>query len=225
MKSTAQLHSKKFVSHLRGVTETKGYRCFSTFNYEAYQNEHRFPFGSLEVVNDEYLAPLQNINYDFNAQTQLILIPLVGAFDFKGLNTNGFVHSEQIQLLNAQKSSSLSISNPYSENWINYLQLRIKTAENPQKIDFNYNSKNTLQTIYTSNEIRITTGFFDSKAETVYRLKEKENGLFAITLNGAFEIENRLMENRDALCVKNSEEIDIEALTHQSIILLLELKL
>lgn len=225
MKSFAQYPSKKYIADLRGFKEEKGYRCLSTFNYEAYQNEHRNPFGTLLVVNDEYLAPLHKISYFFEADLTIILIPLVGAIDFNSANAKGFVHIQQIQLLHVKKNETLTFENPYGNEWINFLQIRVNENLSNAILNFDYNPINSLQTVYSTPEIIISTGMFDSKAEQEYVLQNNNNGLFAMTLNGAFEAEFRLLENRDALCIWDFKKIEMESLTHNGIILLLEIKL
>lgn len=49
------------------------------------------------------------------------------------------------------------------------------------------------------------------------------NGLFVYVINEVFEFENLLLEIRGGLSLKNRKQIEIEALSENAIILLLEL--
>ena len=44
-------------------------------------------------------------------------------------------------------------------------------------------------------------------------------------IHGAFEVENRLLESRDGLAIWNTDRIELEALSNEAILLLLEIKL
>lgn len=44
-----------------------------------------------------------------------------------------------------------------------------------------------------------------------------------MALNGAFEFEDRLLETMDALCIRNSVNLEFQALTYNAIILLIEI--
>lgn len=219
--------SKKIVNQFRGVIQTKHYQCLSTFNYEAYQMEHTQPFGKLCVVNDEYLSAKSYQEFVFNNDLQVLLIPLIGAVDFNINNTpDDFVHINQVQLLSVKKNDTLKISNPYENNFVNFLQLHIKSNQlTTQTLAFNVELKNKLQTIFTSADFNISIGIFDSKQEDVYQLQNNNNGIFAYVMNGAFEYEGRLLENRDGICIWNENLAEFESLSFNGILLVLEVNL
>lgn len=162
MNQPEQAISKKFVSQLRGLQSLDGYYCFSTFNYENYQIESRESFGMIEVVNEEKLSPQNRHSYSIATNCHILLIPLVGALDFESEYTQGFVHADQVACVNLLKDSCFTISNPYTNDWVSYLQIRM-TGHHPEAhFDFCPPCKNELQLLCKSNSYSVTMGLFDS---------------------------------------------------------------
>lgn len=223
MKNFEKFPSLKYIADLRGVIEKENYRCFSTFNYKAYQEEHRLPFGMLHVVNDEYLAPGSSQEYSFDEDGVVLLIPILGAVDYQIADVIDFIHTNQLQILKIRRGDSLKISNPYSDYWVNFLKIHIQSSTlEHQKIDFELKP---IFPIFSSNDLTVHIGIFDTKQEGEYILENKKKGIFVMPLNGAFEFENRLLENRDALCIWNFDKVAYESLPHQGILLVLEVNL
>lgn len=65
-------------------------------------------------------------------------------------------------------------------------------------------------------------GIFDGREEGNYVLKQKNNNIFGMVINGAFEFQNRLLETRDALLIWDIEELEFEALSEDALILFFE---
>ncbi len=54
-------------------------------------------------------------------------------------------------------------------------------------------------------------------------MKSSANSLYTFIVDGAFEIEGRLMHARDGLALWNTEKIELEALSNNAIVVVLEL--
>ena len=63
------------------------------------------------------------------------------------------------------------------------------------------------------------------REDGVYSLKNPQNGVFVFVIEGAFEVQNRLLEPRDGLAISAVEAIEFEALSNNAIILFLEIKI
>lgn len=66
-------------------------------------------------------------------------------------------------------------------------------------------------------------GIFDSRKEGFYQLSNTENSIFGMVLNGAFEFQNRLLHNRDALVISDIELLEFESLSQDSLIIFFEI--
>lgn len=70
---------------------------------------------------------------------------------------------------------------------------------------------------------RISLGLFTGRSETVYMPVQKQPTITtAFVLQGAFEPEGRLLHKADALSVYNAPTLEMEALSNQAILLLIE---
>jgi redox-sensitive bicupin YhaK (pirin superfamily) len=69
----------------------------------------------------------------------------------------------------------------------------------------------------------VSIGKFSGRAETTYKLTSENSGLFVFVIEGAFELEGRLLHARDGLALWEIKEVELEALSNDAIILLIEL--
>jgi len=226
----ALIPGKIYLADQRGLTETASLRRQSTFNFEKFYSEHKAPSGNLFICNDEYLAPGKLSFFLSKADSYQIFIPITGGIDIVQGGKEFSIKTGQIQILNLGKGEVLDISNPYPEDTVNYLQLGILTdlfllrpSEMLFEFDFEKNQNNLIDIIaHPKLPFRLTAGFFAGRAETIYQMKRSEHNFFAFIIDGAFEIEGRLMHARDGLALWDLENVALEALSNNAIILTLE---
>lgn len=89
-----------------------------------------------------------------------------------------------------------------------------------EQMDFT--SSNVLFPVSQVLEIPNFTGIYDGRAQGIYNLKEPGKALFVMVLNGAFEFQNRLLENRDALLLWDIDNVDYEALSEDALLFIME---
>lgn len=226
---------KIFPAAERGHTETQGFRSFTTFNFGHYQHEHKKPFGPLYVLNDETLAGGGSIRLAVEEDTLVLLLPLVGCIETTGKKGEQlYIEAGQVQLLFQQAGSEVNIRNPYDEELVNYLQVWIRYSSSQKRpgntFSFNIDCRKSklVQLFPTIQEegffLNAVIGKLGGREEAVYQLSSAENAVMAFVIQGALELENRLLENRDGLVLWNTTQIEMEALSNDAIVLLLELK-
>ncbi|WP_250255720.1 hypothetical protein [Chryseobacterium sp. Marseille-Q3244] len=97
--------------------------------------------------------------------------------------------------------------------------------------ELQYHSKNELNFGLKNNIFRISEtlsqpnfiGLYNGRAEGFYALQHSENSIFGMVISGAFEFQNRLMENRDAIVLWGIHELEFEALSEDALILFIEI--
>ena len=223
-----------YLNDERGHTELNGFRSFNTFNFGTYQREHKTPFGSLCVVNDDTLAGEKSIQLTVEEDMDVLLLPVVGAITY---NDNGghstIIEAGECQVFAAPKGTSYTIANPYEEELVNFIQVWIKrppapTDGWPQVYSFDLNEhKDQVLVIHTdaAAAIKYSIGKYTGRHESVYTLSDTGNGLFVFVIEGAFEVQYRLLHARDGLALWEVEEVEWEALYNDAIILVLEFPL
>jgi redox-sensitive bicupin YhaK (pirin superfamily) len=226
---TLQSEATIFLADQRGCSQTDWFRSFHTFNFGAYQAENREPFGTLRVFNDDTLAAEKSLKMQLDENTDVILLPLVGAIEYRNsLGETGFIEAGQVQVFSAAKGMEYEVMNPYSDELVNFLQIWISgqkeqfTAKIIQN-SFDFEDKNQLLPLFSTQE-RGMIGQFGGREEGVYTVQHPDtHGVFVFVIEGAFEVQNRLLHPRDGLSLTHVAEIEFEALSNDAILLILEI--
>jgi hypothetical protein len=226
-----QTEAQIYLASLRGHFQTENFRSLRTLNFEDYFAEGREPFGNLLVFNDETLLAECGHELKVNEACQVILLPLVGAIEIKsGENEGQFVNSGEALILNPRPNGSYMITNPYPDEAINYLQIRLGNAGSFQKNEvtltrFHFSYNNTLQSVWNAEDGRrnVFVGQYKGREEGVFLTSRENSSVFIFIIQGAFEVQNRLLEARDALSIRGVQEIEFEALSNDAVILVFEL--
>jgi redox-sensitive bicupin YhaK (pirin superfamily) len=223
-----QTPAQIYKSDLRSVSESDALKIFSTFNFGMYQDWSRKPFGILNVLNEVTLAPLQKTFTFLDTDTEVVLLPLFGGIDYKdSLGDTDFIRIEQIKHISAQKGMSFELSNPYDFENVNYLEMwfTAKTKNfkaKTNRFDFGFSERNKMNPLFEFSNTNGFVGIYDGREEGFYTLKNYLNGVFVFVINGAFEVENRLLQEKDGLSLKKIATVEWEALSENAILLLFE---
>ncbi|WP_462267864.1 pirin family protein [Mucilaginibacter sp.] len=219
-----------YLADQRGLTENSVFRRYSTFNYEDYQQAHRQPFGPLTVFNDELLAAGRQEQITVARSGYIILLPVTGELLY---NDDTTVDAGQLYISYANAGSTFTLTNPYEGNWINFLYLHIdaETASDSLEstlLDFNFRQQpNALISItrqlLTQLPFALHIGQFAGRTDALFATRNLNAKLFAFVIAGAFECQGRLLHERDGLALWNLPEADLEALSNNAVLLLLEM--
>ncbi|THU39174.1 pirin [Niastella caeni] len=228
-----QNKGKIFLADERGHNEIEWFRSYNMFNFGQFRNEHKTPFGPLYVLNDDTLAGGQKISMTVEADSEVLLVPLVGAIAYSDNHGNSTViEAGECQVYATPKDSVIQISNPYESELVNFLQIWFYRSSGepgniPQAIPFDIiNNKNQLVPIpATDTQFNYSIGKFAGREEAIYKLSNPDNGVFVFVIEGAFEVQYRLLHARDGLALWEADEIEMEALSNDAIILVMEVPL
>jgi quercetin 2,3-dioxygenase len=206
----------------RGLFENSNHRREATFNFESYQDASRSPFGALQVLNDETLGPSQQLTRNVE-NGSVLLIPLVGALEYILNGETAYVETNEAAWLPAD--GNLTLRNPYDEELINFLYIIFSHSmvTEATTLSINLDSRNILNPFSLPGSIKAKMGLFDGRQEALYPVQNPNNGLFVFVIAGAFEVQGRLMEQRDGLALWQLEEAEMEALSENAVVLLFEL--
>lgn len=218
-------HAKIFLASQRGCTESATHRSYHTFNFGSYINKHREPFSNLKTFNDETLAPGASVKYSPAEKTQVIIIPLVGTCECMTESIASRIDAGQIFYFDLNAKGFIEVRNPFHEELINYLYLELNGGDisAPAVFDFvleeQYNKLLTFK-FSTSNFLRL--GIYDGRQEGTLTFQESDKQFFVFIIEGAFEVNNRLLHKRDGLALWDSNQLEFEALSNNAIILVIE---
>jgi len=229
----SQSPAQIFKAQQRGLTENQNHRLHATFNFNEFNDPSRNPFGTLTVLNDETLAANQKIERTLQAGTVVMILPLVGAVEchLKGDSPQVVVPGEAFTYHNPE-GGMLSVNNPYEDSLINFLYITFSntvlsdlfSAKDFMISHTDLSVRNTFHKLFEAfhNGLSAQIGIFNGREEVLYNPASSGNGIFVFVISGAFEVQGRLLEERDGLALWNSGEIDTEALSENAILLLIE---
>jgi len=231
-----QTPGKIFLADQRGLTETSQFRRYSTFNFGSYAHEHKQPFGQLYAVNEETLGGTQQLDFTAEQDSHLLLLPVTGALTVGLPSGQGItVEVEEIQLLTVSAGSTIRLSNPYENELITFLHLWIRAEQTgpaltQQQFAFKLSAiENQLTEVVAASQptqqlpFSVSLGWFAGRQEAVYNLKPGAS-LFAYVLAGAFEAHGRLLHEKDGLALWETDEVELEALSNNAWVVVIELK-
>jgi quercetin 2,3-dioxygenase len=231
-----QSKAKIFLADQRGLNETASFRSMHTFNFGEYFNEHKHAFGDMYALNDDTLAGGCSVKMLIKEYSYIILVPVEGAIEYTDTNgNNNIISAGQVQVVTLDKGVIMEMKNPFREQPVNCLQIWFKADKSvyPSGLqlttynDVNENLNNLVQAVPESMDTNmlpfaISIGKFSGRGETMYHLKNKSKRVFVFVIEGAFEVEGRLLHARDGLALWEKAEIEMEALSNDAIIVLFE---
>ncbi|WP_158799944.1 hypothetical protein [Pedobacter sp. L105] len=222
--------TKIFLSDNRKVRQSDVCQSLSTFSSGDEKNTHANASSGLYVLDDEELAGNASIAIKIEKASYMILLPLTGNLIFTSPEGEKIrIRIGELKVLSLTAGSSVWLTNPFTQDTINYLRICISADQrlNPNisaLFSFNLNRKqNELIDFYTLfSPFSISIGRFKSRQEGVYYKRDQQSRLFTFVIDGAFEFENRLLLTRDGMEVSGIDEVHFEPLSEGSVVLLIE---
>jgi quercetin 2,3-dioxygenase len=232
---TDQSQGKIFLSADRGRNETERLRSYNTFNFGNYFNPYKTAVGDLYVLNDDTIAGGHSAKMHIDQDSFVVFIPIVGAIDYcDTLGNNCLIGAGETKLIPAPAGTFIEVTNPYEQQLVNYLHLRIKAKDislgSSSTVSFDIaQNKNKLIDITGNNgatnklPFKISITKLDGRSEVLYDMVNNKRFFYAYVIEGAFEVAGRLLHARDGLALWNIKQVDAEALSNDAILLIIEL--
>lgn len=234
MSKIKQVSCKIFLAEQRGCQQSDQYRCLHTFNEGADQHMGRSPVGILQVFNENTLAGGYSLPVQVPSGVKWILLPLVGRVRFEYQDQIHFAEAGSLLSFRAAADSAGVIANAYDQELISYLEIRLAADPAPlpevqlERVFFDLDrSRNRLVRLLSAPSdppgFVLLAGKFDGRTDIVYRLGNPQNALFVFVIDGAFEVQNRLLHPRDGLSLSGLNELELEALSNDAVVLVMEI--
>lgn len=240
-----------FLADQRGRSPTDFLESYHTFNFGPYVAEGREPFGPLHLLNDDTLRAGASITLQVEQPTEVWLLPLAGGLEYTrsagvpvaagtGRTEPDFLEPGQVGRLSLVAGMSYTVTNPYETETINLLQIWF--AKPPHDflpavapVPFDLRTRNTLLPLYVpdgaaDSGYRGFIGQYGGRQEGTYTIEQDGDAgpgrVFVFVLQGAFEVANRLLHEKDGLALQYPQDdvLDFEALSNDAILLLIDLR-
>ena len=218
-----------YLQSQRKAIINEGFRSYSTF-------DETKVIGNLIAFHEVELDAGQSIDIKTDVLTEIILVPVVGGVELISAGTDPIFLSvgETFRFFEFPESD-FKIANPYPTETISYLQIHIRPDLTEDATNnlfdelpvnrFSLEDINALIPAFTnlSRSVSAVIGQYNGREEGIYVLNNPQNTVFTYIINGAFEVQNRLLEKGDALSLWELEEVDFEALSDGVVVLLMEI--
>jgi len=210
-----------------------------TFSFANYYNPDRMHFGALRVVNDDIVEGGEGFGKHPHDNMEIVSIPLYGDLEHKdSMGHKSVIHAGEIQVMSAGSGLYHSEYNSSADKPLNFFQIwvfpnkqNVEPRYDQKKFDF-LEKKNSLVQVVSPNaedgslwlhqDTWFHLGTFDKDAEAEYKLKKKGDGVFAMVIEGEFEIGNEKLHHRDGMGIWDIDSVQIKSLTENGRILLIE---
>ena len=208
-----------------------------TFSFANYRNPERMNFGVLRVLNDDIVAPSKGFGTHPHDNMEIVSIPLEGDLEHKDSMGNLAVIKEgDVQVMSAGTGIFHSEYNRNKDKEVKFLQIWV--FPNKKDVEPRYDQisirdvkkKNEFyqvlspnaddQGVWVHQNAWFHLGDFDANANSTYKLKDKENGVYAFILDGEVTIEGQKLGKRDGFGLWNTDKINVTANSNARVLLM-----
>ena len=210
----------------RGYADHDWLKSYHTFSFAGYFNPERVNFGSLRVLNDDYVAAGRGFGAHPHQNMEIVSIPLEGKLAHKdSTGSEGVIQKGEIQFMSAGTGVTHSEMNGSATEAVKFLQIWI--VPNKMNITPRYGQ---MEYVVNDNEIKtliqpetaegtlrlqqnawFKMAKFDSDKEFTINIEDPENnGIYIFLLNGSIEVDGNQLETRDAIGIWETENVTIK---------------
>lgn len=180
--------------------------------------------GALFSLRETSLAAGQIDRFRFEKDAQLMILPIIGKLHLRQANSVQKSEVGEMRLLFLPAGDTCDILNNYKSSDIHYLIAAFSTNKFLEAYAGFSLKENMLKTVFrniaSEGLKKIAIGKFSGRTEAEYR--PSSSYTFVWVLQGAFEVEDCLLEKSDGLALVGEKSIEFEALSNEAIIIFME---
>ena len=208
----------------RGYTKSDWLDSYHTFSFGGFYDPNRTNFGTLRVLNDDYVQPGRGFNLHPHGDIEIITVPLKGTLQHRDSQGNiENIKEGDIQVITAGNGIEHSEFNASDTDEVNFLQIWIdpqKKALEPQydvmKFPFNRVNNDFLpivvpngddSSLYINQNAWMTYGNYKKDETAVYELNEQENGVYIFVIEGEVNVDGDILKRRDGLGMEKLSDV------------------
>ncbi len=209
-----------------------------TFSFANYHNPERMGFGALRVINDDFVIGGQGFGKHSHRDMEIISIPLSGKLGHgDNIGNQGIIETGEIQVMSAGTGITHSEMNGDANEPVKFLQIwvipnkmdvtpryqQVRMDENMKANEFNQVlSPNADDAgVWIHQNAWFHMGNFNKGVTQTYDLKDVNNGVYVLVLEGKVTINGNTLATRDGLGVWDTKSFTMDA-TENSRVLLME---
>lgn len=181
--------------------------------------------GSLHVFCETTLAPQNKDQMTFDKDMQLLILPIIGRVLIHTAKTQNVVDVGEALTMWIKSKEPFTLYNDFENSDVHYVIAGFSSSEPLEGITRFSLLPDKLATLFdkVSNQglMKAAIGQWNGRAEGKFIPTAQK--VFAWVVQGAFEVENCLLQKADGLAMHGQEKIEFEALSNEAIIIFLEM--
>ena len=199
-----------------------------TFSFANYHNPERMGFGALRVINDDFVIGGQGFGKHSHRDMEIISIPLSGKLGHgDNIGNEGIIETGEIQVMSAGTGITHSEMNGDANEPVKFLQIwvipnkmdvtpryqQVRMDENMKANEFNQVlSPNADDAgVWIHQNAWFHMGNFNKGVTQTYDLKDVNNGVYVLVLEGKVTINGNVLDTRDGLGISDTKSFTMDA--------------
>lgn len=212
----------------RGYADHGWLKSHHSFSFAGYFNPDRIHFGTLRVLNDDFVEGGMGFGKHPHKNMEIISIPLEGDLQHgDDMGNSGIIRRGDIQVMSAGRGVIHSEKNANSDRPVKFLQIWIyPDTENvaPRYDQINYLAnrvENGFQQVVSPDrddagawihqQAWFSLGNFRKGLKETYHIHREGNGAYVFVISGEIRIGAYTLKDRDALGIWDTAGFEIEA--------------
>lgn len=208
-----------------------------SFSFANYYHPQKINFGVLRVLNDDKIAPGAGFPKHPHDNMEIITIPLSGKLAHKdSMGNESVISTGEVQVMSAGTGIFHSEYNYSKDEELKLFQIWLfpnKKNVNPRYDQISINDikiKNEFYQILSPNkddqgvwiyqDAWFSMGDFEAGIKQSYSIKKTTNGIYIMVIEGDVFISQEKLSSRDAIGIKNTDKIEIKAITNTKLLLM-----
>jgi quercetin 2,3-dioxygenase len=179
--------------------------------------------GINQDVIDVNLKPFENYIFQKKTSDSVLILPFIGDLTLKAENYNAVIDENKGLFLRNLKGTNFEIQNTYENDAVNFLYIPFFENQTSAPFDsvlLNIEANKNSWHVIGSN---IYISQWEGRKKGTFKVNSNDNeSILIYCLAGVFEVNDRLLEQKDSLEIINADLIDFEALANDSILLIIE---
>ena len=230
--------TKIYKSNLRGTADFGWLKANFSFSFGNYYNPEQIQFGMLRVLNDDTIAAGTGFGTHPHANMEIITIPLEGGLKHQdSMGNEGVIRFGEVQVMSAGTGIQHSEMNASQEVQAKTLQLWVfpdredvtprydqKSFDIENQINtfvniVSPNDKNNGNALWVYQQTFFNLGIFEKNTATIYKVNNAENGVYLFLIEGEIEVNNQILNAKDAMGIIDFDEFEIKINSKAKILL------
>jgi len=234
------MKTKIYKANERGTADHGWLKANFSFSFAHYYNPEKINFGALRVLNDDIIEGGMGFGTHPHENMEIITIPLKGSLKHRDSMSNKWIPIEtgEVQVMSAGSGVQHSEMNNHPNEEINLFQIWI--LPNKENVTPRYDQKkfdvserkNKLQVLVSSidnpiegsleihQNAKILRVDLDKNTDFKYNLEAKYQGVYIMIIEGEIQIENEMLNKRDAIGIEQTNEIGIHILEKAQLLII-----